>query len=60
LAITFSCSRSFLGGTRITDAGLKELAGLKREFESARTEWESAAQQLRGDLDELNRQLGNA
>lgn len=37
----------------------EELAVLKREFESARAEWDSTAQQLRGELEELNRQLGN-
>ena len=36
-----------------------ELIALKREFAAARADFESTAQSLRQDLDELNRQLGN-
>jgi uncharacterized protein YceH (UPF0502 family) len=36
-----------------------ELAAAKREFAAARAEFESTTRQLRSDLDELNRQLGN-
>lgn len=37
----------------------EELNTVKREFQAARSEWESSAQQLRRELDDLNRQLGN-
>ena len=37
----------------------EELNSVKREFQTARTEWEINAQQLRRALDDLNRQLGN-
>jgi uncharacterized protein YceH (UPF0502 family) len=37
----------------------EELAGLKREFESARAEWDAASRELREELATLNRQLGN-
>jgi uncharacterized protein len=37
----------------------EELNTLKRELAAVRTEFDSAAQQLRDDLAELNRQLGN-
>ena len=36
-----------------------ELTTLKQELAAARTEFETVAEQLRGDLAELNRQLGN-
>jgi hypothetical protein len=37
----------------------QELATLKRELAAARAEFESTSEQLRADLAELNRQLGN-
>ncbi len=37
----------------------EELHTLKREFQTTRAEWESNSQQLRRELDDLNRQLGN-
>jgi len=37
----------------------EELAEVKREFLAARAEFESTARDLRRELDELNRQLGN-
>ena len=36
-----------------------ELAGVRRDFESARDEFTATADALRRDLDQLNRQLGN-
>jgi hypothetical protein len=36
-----------------------ELAAAKRDFAAARAEFELTTRQLRSDLDELNRQLGN-
>ena len=36
-----------------------ELAAVKRDFEAARAEFDSTAQLLRRELDDLNRQLGN-
>lgn len=37
----------------------EELAAVRRDFATARAEFTSTAEQLRRDLDELNRQLGN-
>jgi hypothetical protein len=37
----------------------EEVAGLKREFASAHAQWEAVTQELRTQLAELNRQLGN-
>jgi hypothetical protein len=37
----------------------EDLAALKRELQIALDEFSSTAAQLRRDLDELNRQLGN-
>jgi hypothetical protein len=36
-----------------------ELADVKRDLLAARAEFDATAQQLRRELDELNRQLGN-
>lgn len=38
----------------------EELAAVKRELESARSDFAETAEALRRDLDELNRQLGNS
>jgi hypothetical protein len=37
----------------------EEVANLQRELTALRSEFESVTEQLRGELAELNRQLGN-
>ena len=37
----------------------EEVAAVKRDLAAAQTEFELMARQLRDELDELNRQLGN-